>query len=147
MIVWIFMKRSYMNQIKCFQKGCCKILIRNINIVYIATPCMPEWSLSKDRQMYYLSPSLFLFCSVLEIAKTHRLPVIWSLTLTFQKKYFYLFTMKYLQKWRKMLFISCEKLFSFSRYLWFCLDFLACRKNGLIRKIGLTSKFMTSEPG
>ena len=43
-----------------------------------------------------------------------------------------------------MLFISPQKLFSFSRYLSFCLDFLV---NGLIRNIILISKFMTSQPG
>ena len=38
-------------------------------------------------------------------------------------------------------------LFSFSRYLSFCVDFLVMYKNGLIRKIRLISKFMTSQPG
>ena len=46
-----------------------------------------------------------------------------------------------------MLFISPQKLFSFSRYLNFCLDFLIKYKNGLIRKIRLISKLMTSQPG
>ena len=46
-----------------------------------------------------------------------------------------------------MLFISRKKLISFSRYLSFCLDFLAIYKNGLIRKTRLISKFMTSQPG
>ena len=39
-------------------------------------------------------------------------------------------------KWWKMLFISPEKLFSFSRYLNFCLDFWVMQQNNLIRKIG-----------
>ena len=43
-----------------------------------------------------------------------------------------------------MLFISPQKFFSFSRYLSFCLDFLVF---GLIRKIRLIPKFMTSKPG
>ena len=34
-----------------------------------------------------------------------------------------------------MFFISLEKLFSFSRYLSFCVDFLVMQKNELIRKI------------
>ena len=34
-----------------------------------------------------------------------------------------------------------------SRYLSLCHNFWSCRKNGLIRKISLTSKFMTSRPG
>ena len=46
-----------------------------------------------------------------------------------------------------MLFISPEKFFSFSRYLSFCLDFLAMQKNGLIRKIKLILTFRTSQPG
>ena len=46
-----------------------------------------------------------------------------------------------------MPFISSQKPFSFSRYLNFCLDFLAMTKNGLIRKIMLISEFMTSKPG
>ena len=41
-----------------------------------------------------------------------------------------------------MLFISPSKLFTFSRYLNFCLDPLVIYKNGLIRKIRLISKFM-----
>ena len=47
----------------------------------------------------------------------------------------------------KMLFISCQKHFSFSRYLSFCLDFLVLKKNGLIRKISVISKLMRSQPG
>ena len=46
-----------------------------------------------------------------------------------------------------MLFISPQKLFPFSRYLSFCLDFLVMYQNGLIKKIRLISKFMTSQPG
>ena len=46
-----------------------------------------------------------------------------------------------------MLFISRQKLFSFSKYLSFCLDVLVMQQNGLIRKIRLTSNFMTSQPG
>ena len=43
-----------------------------------------------------------------------------------------------------MLFISPKKLSPFSN---FCLDVLVMYKNGLIRKITLFSKFMTSQPG
>ena len=46
-----------------------------------------------------------------------------------------------------MLLISPWKLFSFSRNLSFCLDFLAMQKNGLIRKIKLILTFRTSQPG
>ena len=53
-----------------------------------------------------------------------------------------------------MLVISPKKLFSFWRYLSFCLDFLIMYQNGLkrygkkrIKKIRLISKFMTSQPG
>ena len=48
-----------------------------------------------------------------------------------------------LKKW-KMPFISLQKLFSFSKYLSFGLDFLVMYRNGLIKKIKLTSNFMTS---
>ena len=51
--------------------------------------------------------------------------------------------LKALWKWWKMLFISPQKLFSFSRYLSFCLDFLVMYRNGLIKKIKLISNFMT----
>ena len=44
-----------------------------------------------------------------------------------------------------MLFIS--KLFSISKDFNFCLEFLVMSRNGLIRKIRLISKFMTSQPG
>ena len=49
-------------------------------------------------------------------------------------------------KWRKML-MSPQKLFSFSRYLSFCLDFLVMYRNGLVKKIRLISNFMMSQPG
>ena len=45
-----------------------------------------------------------------------------------------------------MLFISRQKLFSFSRYLNFCIDFSVIWKKGLIRN-RLIPKFMTSQPG
>ena len=38
-------------------------------------------------------------------------------------------------------------LFSFSRYLNFCLEFLVKQTDGLIRKIRLISKFLTLQPG
>ena len=43
--------------------------------------------------------------------------------------------------------ISPQKLFPFSRYLSFCLDFWVMYQNGLIKKIRLISNFMTSHPG
>ena len=46
-----------------------------------------------------------------------------------------------------MFFNSSQKLFSFSRYLSFCLKFLVMYQNGLIIKIRLISSFMTSQPG
>ena len=49
--------------------------------------------------------------------------------------------LKALYKWSKILFISPQKLFSFSRYLNFCLDFLVMYQNGLIRKIKLMSNW------
>ena len=36
---------------------------------------------------------------------------------------------------------------SFFRYLSFCHNFWSCRKNGLIRKVKSTSKFITPQPG
>ena len=39
-----------------------------------------------------------------------------------------------------------KKIFSFPRYLNFCLDFLVIQKNGSIRKISLISKFIPSQP-
>ena len=46
-----------------------------------------------------------------------------------------------------MLSISPQKLFLFSRYLSFCLDFLVMQQNRLIRKIRLIPNLMTSQPG
>ena len=43
-------------------------------------------------------------------------------------------------------FISPQKLFLFSRYLCFCLDFLLMYQNGLIKKMRLISNLMTSQP-
>ena len=45
-----------------------------------------------------------------------------------------------------MLFISPVKLFSFSRYLSFCISFLVIYQNGLIKKIRIISNFMMSQP-
>ena len=49
-------------------------------------------------------------------------------------------------KMMKNSFISTQMLFSFSRYLCFCLDILVMYQNGLIKKIRLISNFMTSQP-
>ena len=46
-----------------------------------------------------------------------------------------------------MHFIISQKLFSFSRYLIFCLDFFFVCQNGFNKKIKLISNFMTSQPG
>ena len=45
-----------------------------------------------------------------------------------------------------MPFLSPRKLFSFSRHLSFCLEFLVMYRNDLIKKIRLISNFMTSQP-
>ena len=52
--------------------------------------------------------------------------------------------LKALQKWWKMLFFHVKSSFR-SRYIRFCSDFLVMWKNGLIRKLWLISKFMTSK--
>ena len=44
--------------------------------------------------------------------------------------------LKALWKWWKMLFISPQKLFSFSRYLNFCIDFLARSKTAWLERSG-----------
>ena len=49
-------------------------------------------------------------------------------------------------KMMKNAFYFTFQLFSFSRYLSFYLDFLVMYKNGLIRKIRLILRFMTSQP-
>ena len=46
-----------------------------------------------------------------------------------------------------MPFIPPQTLFTFSRYLRFCLDSLVMYQNGLIKKIRLILNFMTSQPG
>ena len=46
-----------------------------------------------------------------------------------------------------MLFIPPQKLFSSSRYLSFCLDFLVIYPNDLIKKIKFISNFMSPQPG
>ena len=50
-------------------------------------------------------------------------------------------------KMMKNAFFPPQKLFSSLRYLSFCHDFLVMYQNGLIKKIGLISNFMTSQPG
>ena len=64
----------------------------------------------------------------------------------FKKNNFICFNERLL-KMMKNAFISSEKLFSFSRYLIFYHDFFVMQRNGLIRKIRLMSKFMTSTRG
>ena len=44
-------------------------------------------------------------------------------------------------------FYSKLKALSFLRYSHFCPDFLVIQKNGLIKKLWLISKFMTSQTG
>ena len=46
-----------------------------------------------------------------------------------------------------MHFILSQKLFAFSRYLIFCLDFFFVCQNGLNKKLKLISNFMTSQSG
>ena len=46
-----------------------------------------------------------------------------------------------------MLFVSSQKLFPLLRYLHFCFDFLVMQKSGLITKLKLITKFMTSQTG
>ena len=61
-------------------------------------------------------------------------------TLTFQKK------LCYLLDWKP--FKNDEKCFLFHlKSMFFFTAFWSCWKNGLIRKLRLTSKFMTSQPG
>ena len=48
---------------------------------------------------------------------------------------------------KNVFFISPSKLFSFSQYLSFYLDFLFMYENFLIRKIRLILKFLMSQPG
>ena len=48
---------------------------------------------------------------------------------------------------KKKLFISSSKLFSFSRYFIFVLTLWSCRKNSVIRKISLSSRFIAPQPG
>ena len=55
--------------------------------------------------------------------------------------------LKTLWKWWKRIFVSPQKLFLFSRYLGFCLDFLVIYQNSLIRKIRLISNFTTPQSG
>ena len=52
-----------------------------------------------------------------------------------------------LKMMKNAFYFTLKKLFSFSKYLSFCLDFLVMCKNGLIRKVRLILKFMTSQPG
>ena len=56
-------------------------------------------------------------------------------------------SLKFLWKWGKVLLISSSELFSFPKYLNFCLEFLVMSKDGWIRKIRSMSKFMTSQSG
>ena len=46
-----------------------------------------------------------------------------------------------------MLFISRQKLFPFSRYLSFCLDFFGHVQKRLDKKDKVNFKFITSQPG
>ena len=50
-------------------------------------------------------------------------------------------------KMMKNAFYFILKVLLFSRYFVFVTTFLSCRRNSLIRKIRLTSKLLTSQPG
>ena len=65
----------------------------------------------------------------------------------FPKKNLIIYFNDILSKMMKNAFYFILKALLFSRYLKFVLSFSAFRKNGLIRKIMLISKFMTSQPG
>ena len=59
----------------------------------------------------------------------------------------YLFATESPLKMMKNYFVSSLKLFLFSRYLNFCLDFSVMKKNGLIIKTRLISKFIVPQAG
>ena len=50
-------------------------------------------------------------------------------------------------KWMKMVLLNLKSTFHSQDFKIFVLNFWSCRKNNVIRKISLISKFMTSQPG
>ena len=61
--------------------------------------------------------------------------------------YVYLLDSKPFKNDDKCFLFQLKSLFRSQDILVFVTTFWSCRKNGLIRKIRLTSKFMTSQPG
>ena len=86
-------------------------------------------------QETFVLQSLFNKVNIAKILKAHS--QVWG----------NFWQLKVLLKWWKMLFFSPQKLFSFSRYLNFCLHFLVMQQSNWIRKVRLISNFMTSQPG
>ena len=67
--------------------------------------------------------------------------------LSLSKKICYIFYIESPLKMMKNTFYFIWKALFVLKIFNFCLDFWSCGKNGLIRKIRLISKFMTSQPG
>ena len=68
-------------------------------------------------------------------------------TLTFQKHLCYLLDWKPFKSDEKCFLFCFKSSFRSQDILVFVTTFRSCRKNDLIRKIRLTSRFMTSQPG
>ena len=85
-------------------------------------------------QKEFASPQIFSYLKSLLKSDSH-----------FPKIYIFWFAL--MIALQKCFLFHLKSFFSFSRYLNFFLGFLACRKDGLMRKLSLISKFMTSQPG
>ena len=101
-------------------------------------------SLWKDNGATFYS---FDFSSFWAIIKVYRYLYTWSRAVFFQKKYCISFNESPLKMMKNVFYFIVkpyfiDKIFNFLS--WF---FLSSRKNSLIRKIKLISKFMTSQPG
>ena len=70
----------------------------------------------------------------------------WIRTLTFQKNLCYLRDWKLFRNDEKWFLFHLKSSFRPQDIQAFVTNFWSCRKNGLIRKIRLTSEFMTSQP-
>ena len=65
----------------------------------------------------------------------------------FPKNLFYLLEWKPFKVHEKCFLLHLKSSFRSQDILVFALTFCSCRKNGLIKKIRIISKFMTSQPG
>ena len=155
---WVHLKN--MSSIYLSQVSGCNCYVKKSGLHFIHENRSVRWcKFNSNSCSWYLPANVFInskqlflrinsATEIISLLGTLQMPISLSLFLkgALSGLRQFLGTQSPLKRW-KMLFISPRKLFPFSRYLNFCLDFLVMYRNALIKKIRLISNFMTSQPG